>query len=190
MAAMTLQALTGLLIGFTQVEKAQASTICPKLTSPLVVLYGRESNIHKPKLVRITSKSEWEALWNEHTVGNTELPTEMKAAAKIDFSRLMVIAVFYGDGSGCSGVDVDSVQEDDERLTIRIMEHRYQFITTPRVTPRPNEPLTYRSCDDAWGIFVLPRINKEIVLEQDETGTIGQLPKWAKWKQIAPIPAK
>src|SRR5262249_1081865 len=94
----------------------------------------------------------------------------------VDFETLMVIAVFRGRGAFCSGCEVDSIDEDSGRLTLRVRENGYQ---TGSWADRSF--LDRGLSAKAWGVFVLPRSNKQIVLEGDTRQFISDQPKWVRW---------
>src|SRR5260221_649111 len=98
---------------------------------PLVTLYGRQSMVTKPRIVRITSDREWQALWREHQLGQLKEATGEYEKIEFDFNRLMVIAVFQGEGILCGGYDVDSITESKDRLKVRVRCLYYQLAGLP-----------------------------------------------------------
>ena len=143
---------------------------------PLQSLHGRYSKIVQPKLLRITTDDEWRSLWAEHTGGEAE----PAAGINPDFRQEMVIAIFEGSGSLCSGFDVDSIAETSDCITIRV--HRFGFQVTLS-TSADSSAWT----SQAWGIFILPRSDKKIVLEQDKNPHFNRPPQWVKWKTLPAI---
>jgi hypothetical protein len=146
--------------------RAQAE-IAPK---PLMSLYGRNSKITKEKLLRVTSTKEWKSLWLEHKTGRPdpkELPRDLEHV-ELDFEEVMVLAIFEGESSNCQGFTAHSIREDGEQIIVRVKAHNYQSgVITPAT--------------QAWGILVLPRSDKEVVLELDVRALIDAPPEWKRW---------
>jgi hypothetical protein len=140
-----------------------------KTVKPLLALDGRESKNTKAGYHRIESPEAWKALWLRHNTG-TEKPDKIPVTmpqAEVDFSRCMVVAVFQGKGELCDGYKVHSVLESDEQITVHI-QGRY-FATGPEVQKTA-----------AWGIFVLPRSTKRLLIELDTKSDKIDPPKWTK----------
>ena len=141
-----------------------------KAVKPLLALDGRESKNTKAGYHRIESSEAWKALWLRHNTG-TEKPDKIPVAmpqAEVDFSRCMVVAVFQGKGELCDGYKVHSVLETDENITVRI-QARY-FAVGETTAPKTA----------AWGIFVLPRSTKRLLVELDTKSDKIDPPKWTK----------
>jgi hypothetical protein len=140
-----------------------------KLVQPLFSLGGRESKNAKAGYHRIESPEAWKALWLRHNTG-TEKPDTVPITtpqAEVDFSHCMVVAVFQGEGDNCDGFKVHSVLETDEQMTVRIQG--LYFATGPEVQKT-----------QAWGIFVLPRSAKPLLIELDTRSDKIDPPKWTK----------
>ncbi len=146
---------------------------------PLVTHHGRLSKVVEPRIVRITNDREWQALWREHNVGKSKDAPDEYARMEFDFDRVMVIAVFQGEGILCGGYDVDSIAEAKDRLRLRVRPLYYQLAGRPG-----DEKLLGSS---GWGVFVIPRSNKKIVLEKDVKGMVTDPPKWKKWTTLPAI---
>jgi hypothetical protein len=145
---------------------------------PLLTLYGRNSKITEMKVLRVTSEKEWKALWLEHKTGSpdpTVAPGDLEYA-ELDFGKVMAIAVFEGEASNCAGYTAHSISEDRERITVRLRAHSYGSAFETPVT-------------QAWGILVLPRSDKEIVLERDIRSEKIDPPVWKEWKKFPPLPS-
>jgi hypothetical protein len=143
----------------------------PNSVKPLTSLYGRYSKITKPKELRILSEEEWQALWQEHHGEGRNLD--------FDFNRVMVIALFQGNGSLCSGIEVDSITEERDRLVVRV-RHLYFSVTLAA-------GVEFDIDSQAWGIFALSRSNKQVVLEKDDRVLRDSPPKWVLWKTFPAI---
>jgi hypothetical protein len=134
-----------------------------KVVKPLFSLDGRESKNTKAGYHRVESPEAWKALWLRHNTG-TEKP---EPQAEADFSRCMVVAVFQGKAVNSDGFKMHSVLESDEQITVRI-QGRY-FATGPEVQETA-----------AWGIFVLPRSTKRLLVVLDTKSEKTDPPTWTK----------
>jgi hypothetical protein len=154
---------------------------------PLLTMHGGHSKITKQRILRITSKEEWEALWLEHRTGNKDrrdTPTGFDYV-DVDFERFMVIAVFWPNRDNCGGFTADSISEGDTRITIRLDDHGYQTAVIFS-NENPDGGLTSLHTDyGPWGVLILPKSEKEIILELDERDHIRDPAAWKRWKTIA-----
>jgi hypothetical protein len=115
------------------------------------------SRIDRREFHRIESDDAWIALWRRHA--GTGAPPA------VDFSKSMVIAVFRGESWNSRGVGVASVGEDDEKFRIRCGDRFYQTMGgADQVKP--------------YGLFVLPRSAKPVILESNKQSLIGDMPIW------------
>ncbi len=158
-----------------------AQAMAEEKTIPVLVSWiGADSRIEKPRYARITTAEEWAKVWHEHK-GTAPTPGGHGdlAVPRIDFSACVVIAVFQGKAYNSNGVEVVSAAEDAGRMLVRFDDLSYQ-------TMGPDGGGVEVS---AYGLFVLPRTAKPVVLEEDVQGLIGQPPKWkerARFDAIRP----
>ena len=159
-----------------------SAAICPGAgpdNKPLLTLYGRNSKITERKVLRVTSEQEWKALWMEHKTGSPDpkAPPGDLEYANLDFGKVMALAVFEGEASNCAGYTAHSISEDQKRITVRLKAHKYgSLVETPAT--------------QAWGILVLPRSGKEIVVERDVRSEKKDPPVWKEWKKFPPLVRK
>ncbi|OWK45835.1 hypothetical protein FRUB_02166 [Fimbriiglobus ruber] len=85
----------------------------------------------------------------------------------------MVVAVFQGEGINCEGYEVHSVTEDKDRLLVRVQGQYFQTGDGAAAT-------------EAWGVFVLPRSAKPVVIELDTKSLIADPPKWTRVAELKP----
>jgi hypothetical protein len=169
------------LIGLV-IEGAEARSDDNLATSgakPLITLHGRNSKIRKLKLLRITTAEDWRALWMEHKTGSAkpgDVPGDLEYV-ELDFGQVMAVAVFEGEGINCRGYSATSITEEEGRILVRLNAHTYQSGSDTPVT-------------QAWGILILPRSNKEVVLEHDVRSLIAEPPKWKEWTRFPLLPEK
>jgi hypothetical protein len=149
---------------------------------PLVSWSGSFSSITDNLVVRITDAAEWAALWKRHAGPAVEKDSYGEPVVPdIDFSSHMVLAVFDGSTTNTRRETIESIDEFDDHLRIRCMRWTYQTASPPReIRLKPGESaedvikraLEERQPRDAgqkttpYGIFVIPRSGKAIVLEE------------------------
>lgn len=150
---------------------------------PLVTLWGADSTIDEVRYERVTSAERWRALYLEH-MGLEPEPDHPDWAWRhynphglpdVDFERCMVIAVFKGDGWNNAGVTIESIDEDEQRVLVRYRDHFYQTEGPDgggqRVAP--------------YGIFIVPRSEKEVILEEMVQNMQGEPPTWKEVVRFA-----
>jgi hypothetical protein len=135
------------------------------VVKPLLALTGHQSNIPGESYQRIQSPAAWESLWLTVHPAPTVL-------AEVDFDHCMAIAMFQ--------VWVHSIVETSGQLTFRVKwDERQTGLTTS-----PDEPTEFHGAepDDqpAWGIFVVPKSAKRVVIEMDTSGLLDGPPVWTK----------
>jgi RNA polymerase sigma factor (sigma-70 family) len=161
----------------TKGDSADDDIDLPSGVKPLLTLHGRNSKIKEPKLLRITTADEWQSLWMEHKTGSAkpkEVPDDLECT-ELDFDKVMAIAVFEGDGHNCRGYSSHSIAQTEGRILVRLEAHTYQSLG--------DSPGT-----QAWGILILPRSNKEVVLQHDVRNLIADAPKWEEWTRFSALP--
>ncbi len=145
-------------------------------TRPLVVFNGVNSRVTKGALVCVSTDKEWDETWAEHVGIGVEHKLEKQL--EVDFSRVMVVAVFLGETDNCRGITVNDITETPERITIRVTAPGSQLLLRQgEEPPPPVRPFTF---------IVLPRSAKEIVLEQ---GVFTDKRAPSSWKFRARLPA-
>lgn len=115
---------------------------------------GPESGVTEQCYLRITSRKEWKRLWRRHCD---------KWTPRIDFEKQMVVAVFQEQGHNNNGVLPVSLDEDEHRVRLRFNNRGYCTQLPGRGTG--SEPPETKVTP--YGIFVIPRSSKSLVLEED-----------------------
>lgn len=145
---------------------------------PLLSLHGRKCKVAKGSYRRIESPDAWKALWLEHQTGSAKpdpIPEEV-VTGEVDSTRCMVIAVFEGKEGRWEGFAVYSVTETSGQVLVRVSPLSRQ--TGVGVPPG--------QCGDGdqylsgWGVFVLPRTKKTVVIEEDVREYLPDPPVWKK----------
>ena len=138
---------------------------------PYLTLAGASSKIEEPTIARVTTAKEFQDLDLRHLGADPARFDEFynpHGVPVIDFERCMVLAVFKGNTWNVAGVYVESVLDEGARRVVRVRRRGYQTAGPDgggkRATP--------------YGIFVLPRSNKELVVEEDVRTLKNEPPKW------------
>lgn len=130
---------------------------------PYVALSGAQSRITEPSFLRIGSAEKWAELWQRHVGEQTKV--DEYTNMEIDFERAMVVAVFYGQTQNAAGIRAVSITEDAAQITLRFQVSGYQTVgVSTNTTP--------------YGIFVLPRSSKELVVEENVQEAKHAPPVW------------
>jgi hypothetical protein len=140
--------------------------------TPCVVLTGADSHVSKRSYHRITSMTEWVALWQKHK----GLPQDDEydhfhnpaGLPLIDFDAYMVIAIFQGLGVSNAGLSAETIVEQEDRILFRFDNKYYQ-------TGGPDGGGRHVA---AYGFFVIPRSLKPVVLEEAYRRFIRDPPEW------------
>ena len=109
------------------------------------------SNISEKSYRVITSKEDWEALWNQIWVNTDPKPP----LPEVDFSRRMIIAAFQGlQRSGGHSISVSKLVNSREALKVTIVER----------SPGPGCAVT-GSLTHPQHIIETERVDKEVVFK-------------------------
>jgi len=143
----------------------------------LLAWSGPHSGIAKVGYRRVASSQAWATLWREH-VGPLPKDRPPVVLPQIDFSQCMVVAVFQGTSVNSRGANCVSVSESTAAITIRFVGDHYQTLNgVDEVTP--------------FGIFLLPRSAKPLILEENVQNLLGGAPVWkvqARFVLLAAVP--
>jgi hypothetical protein len=136
---------------------------------PLVSLKGAHSDIAERRFDLVATEEAWRELWAEHRgKKDADARRAWQTVPEIDFERCLVIAFFRGSAWNCDGEYVVSVSDRGDDLLLRFDSHTYQTAGPDgggvQVTP--------------YGLWILPRTEKAITIEENVQGLIGQPAKW------------
>jgi hypothetical protein len=145
--------------------------------SPTVSMYGRHTKLTEDRIQRVTSKKAWVKLWHDHSVGIESDANRFDSydTVEVDFEKMMVIALFLPNLDNSFGISSDFIVEDNSCIRIRLNDHLTQSGLESAST-------------SSWGVLVIPRSNKTIVLERNAQSRIGGPAEWAHWKTLSPEP--
>ena len=129
-------------------------------------LVGNESKITQPRCERITTKEAWSQLWKEHA-------GEQAVQPEIDFRQQMVVAISHGETWNCKGVELVHALDCEGALELFVRGRDYQ-----------TGPQGDRVCP--YGIFVIPKSAKRLIIKADSQAVIGGPPVWVEIGQFEP----
>lgn len=146
---------------------------------PGIMLYGPESSIHERRFERIRDQQALNTLWAEHAKdlgGQTSqgwlLPPQ------IDFTSLEVIAFFRGPAVNTSGEIAELIEIGAEQVWLRF----------DSITPTPASdyagPGGTAVRSHPYGLWVIPRSDKPISLEENIEDTTSGPPRWREQHQF------
>jgi|GEM_PF-6323601 len=148
---------------------------------PVLQWSGYDSKIADRRYLLVTTPDQWKALWIEHTgITPTFAPPERHTIPIIDFTRFCVVAAFDGSGINTDGLVADSIVTSDRDVRLRFTTSSFQ--TMGRASD-DGGAITSKS----FGIWIIERTTKPIVLERDAT-RVKDDP--ASWTQVATLTAK
>jgi hypothetical protein len=149
---------------------------------PAVAWMGAHSRIAQERFARVSTPETWADLWHEHTGEGKRLRDAVYALEpEIDFARFEVVAFFRGPSINTDGERVVEIDQGADRVRIRFNSMGYQTMSLDgrddgvRVEP--------------FGIWVIDRTGKPIVVEENVQSIIGQPPVW-KERHRFDAPAK
>jgi hypothetical protein len=179
---------------------------------PVVTFAGSYSGVTEREYHRVMDNEAWRDLWTRHAGGRVERDSYSEIVAPIiDFERHMVIAIFNGDGWNTRNMRLEETSDHTE-FRIRFDAGTYQTASgniTPiviegDVTPETVEEIVLEDAKredaarqagkhedpnytSAYGIFVLPRTDKPIVLIENVQGIIGEPPVWEEKQRFEAV---
>jgi hypothetical protein len=144
-------------------------TAADTYVGPYVSLSGKHSKITERGYLKITTQKAWTKLWLRH-VGKppVERYNEYYNPAGrplVDFGRCTVLAIHQGKTVNTAGVKIVGAVDEEILVRVRFSNKGYQ-------TKGGFDQVT------AYGMFVLPKTDKPIVLEENVQGYIGGPPIW------------
>ena len=156
----------------------------PSKTNPLapfVSFIGPTSAVETREITRITTQDDWSALWQRHT-GKAEATVNLgrPIIPEIDFSRCTVLAVFHGKSKNSNGNEVVEVERKGDRVVVRYDSRSYQ-------TASFDGPDHGVDCTP-YGIFILPRHEQPLIVEENTQNLIGKPPVWTERARFDSLP--
>ena len=158
------------MVTFPQAALVEEKTVVS--TKPVLVLSGADSRVDKPAYHRVTSQQAWDNLWLSH-LGKTEADKfrEHIPVVTIDFEKNIVIAIFQGTSTNSRGLQITSVDEAKDFITLCFQGMSYQTAGglgggggSVQVTP--------------YAFVVVPKSSKVIVVKEDIQVPKDKPPEW------------
>lgn len=145
---------------------------------PFVSWTGPHSAIQESRYARVRDQKDWEKLWLEHTGQPAPAGVGVPAGPEIDFGRCEVVACFRGKSKNSNGERVMAIDDLTEFVRIRFDSASYQTASfQPGVEDRGVDCVPF-------GIWLVERTNKAIVVEENVQSVIGAPPVWREQKRF------
>lgn len=150
---------------------------------PIMVVTGSDSRVDRTGFHRIESQAAFRKLWLEHLGKSEEDSYRTRTpAVEIDFDRFIVVALFRVEKANSRGMQVASVSEVGDRVTLRY-ENLY-FQTAGGFGGKPPEiPVT-----PTYAFAVLPKTAKPIIVEEAKRSLKREPPKWVEMARLEARP--
>lgn len=142
---------------------------------PHVAWSGPDSHIAQRGYFRIRDDREWLEIWQRHSGQDAKRDNlDRPYIPKINFETCEVIAIFKGDKYNSNGVTIESVQKTADGWLVRFDESTYQTFGPDGggVKVKP------------YGLFVFPKREGTVILEENVQGLIGHPPKWKEQARL------
>jgi hypothetical protein len=123
--------------------------------TPPLMWWGSSSGVTKPSYQRITSAADWKVQWRRLAGDAVPADVSERLRPEIDFTKFVVVVVYAGTRFNRAAVIPEIIDDDKDdvqrvRLSLPLGPVRDQRECTPYV------------------IFLLPRSDKALVLEEEE----------------------
>ncbi len=147
-------------------------------TLPYVQWIGADSKRTEPGFEIVRDDAAWRALWGAHTGTDTTPGGAMRrhAAPEVNFDRCVVVAHFRGRSTNHDGEVVHGVDESAERVRVRFIADTFQ--TASFDGPDRGVATT------PYGIWVLPRTEKPVVIEEGTRELKNEPVRWREVKRF------
>jgi hypothetical protein len=164
-----LSCLAFIILGFQHDPKRAA----PKQLQPYVTISGSFSEIAQARHLRIVDQKDWAAVWREHRGKEAEKNAYSEPVVPdVNFQGCMVVAVFRGQTVNSNGLYLVSLEDRADAIVLRYDSHSFQTASLI------GDPGGGASAVRPYGIFVVPRSDKELVIEQNVQNLKNHPPIW------------
>jgi hypothetical protein len=141
---------------------------------PVLTMTGDRSRMPGPRAVVCGDQKSLDGAWTRHTGEPAKVYYSSSPAPLVDFKRYMVVLIFEGASSNIQGIKFEPITQQGEALLIRYTNYGFQT-----AGPDGGGVLV-----QPWGLAVLPRSDKKLILEIGVLDRIGGVPKWTKQAEI------
>ncbi len=145
---------------------------------PAVSFTGASSHVVEPAFHKITDAREFAKVWVEHRTGSSPKGSynynwNYANVPVVDFEDYMVIAIFQGKSANSNGFHVEELVDDGDVFRVRYDSMSYQTSEGSGRARRVRKVTPY-------GIFVVPKTDRPVVLELDTQNMLGRPPIWTE----------
>jgi hypothetical protein len=170
-SAMAIVILIGIAAALSPGQPGQAPVPGKEAARPALVEHiGADGNIMGREFHRVLNASDWLDLWARHSGKQKKDLEWSESYPKVDFTRCMVVAFFRGKTVNTRGEGLSAVDEVDGVLRVRFWSSGYQTMSL--------EGQDKGVPAISYGIWVLPRSTKAVVVEENVQDLIGKPPIW------------
>lgn len=142
---------------------------------PYVSWSGPDSKVKERSFARAHNEDEWTKIWEQNTGAAAKRDhVQRPFVPHVDFDQCTLIAIFQGAGVNSNGVVVSEIIDEPDRIVLRYEESSYQVAFGFNEQPK-ELPQVY-----PYGLFVVPKTTKPIVLEENTQGLKDQPNKWTQ----------
>jgi hypothetical protein len=141
---------------------------------PVLTMTGDHSRTPGPRAVVCGDQKAFDAVWSRHTGQSAKVYYSSHPAPVLDFKHFMVVLVFEGAGYNSQGVAFEPVTKRGDSLVIR-------FKGLPFQTAGPDGGGVLVQ---PWGLAVLPRTDRKLVVEEAVLQMGGPPKAWKKFAEI------
>ncbi|MBL9001324.1 MAG: hypothetical protein JNK25_09335 [Phycisphaerae bacterium] len=141
---------------------------------PLVTFSGSFSAERVRGITRPADQASWRDVWTRHQGERAEKDSFGEVIApEIDWTNCMAVAIFEGLARNNRGLYVVGIEDQPERVLLRYDGRTYQTASFGDQPDRGNTVTPY-------GLFILPRSSKTLVIEENTQNLLGQPPIWTE----------
>lgn len=136
---------------------------------PVVSWEGSYSSIEQVEYHRVMNEKQLASLWAAHKGKQLERDSyDQPVVPFVDFDKYMVLAIFRGNAWNTRAQMILAYAQQDDIIEVHFDSRTYQT----------NGPVEDKDYTRAYGIWVLPRSNKQMALIENVQGLLNKPPKW------------
>jgi hypothetical protein len=159
---------------------AAAATDETRSSPAILTMTGSNSGVTHTKYRLAGSQEIFDQLWLEHLGGSP--PRDALGhiqTPQIDFETVVAIFIFGGERVNTSGYTIDTVEHEDDAITVKYSAKTFQ--TSAIQGKDPGEPTR------PWAMVLIPTTGKTVYLMEQN---LSMQPKAASWTQRAVFPGR
>lgn len=161
----------------TQPVKGAIANQETALVPPVVVISGDDSKILEREYHRVVTLHDWAVLWHRHKglklSGEYDLFFNHAGLPLVDFERYMVLGIFQGKSVNSAGLKAISLSYQTGQIVFKFDDKSFQSTDGPTANATVPSP---------YGLFVIPKSDWPMVLEEDVRRLISGAPEWKECK--------